>query len=38
MPCIMYKQARESGIDKNEEMEILDNVYIKNAWKKENSL
>lgn len=35
--CIMYKQARESGIDKNEEMESLDIVYIKNAWKWESS-
>lgn len=33
----MYKQARESGVYKNEEMESLDNVYIKNAWKWENS-
>lgn len=29
IPCIMYKQARESRLHKNEEIESLGNVCIK---------
>lgn len=36
MLCIIYEEAWQSGVDNNEEMEGLENVYIKNAWKWEN--
>lgn len=33
MPCIMYKQARESRVHQNEEIESLGNVCIKKCIK-----